>query len=314
MAKLHHSDFNQFFTELWGADAKPFTWQCELAEKVTRPFPVSDSEAAHQTCRSEDTQSWPDAIALPTGAGKTACLDIAVFALAICARRTQSEAGSAVAAPRRIFFVVDRRIIVDAAYERARCLAHKLECARAGVLKAVADELMLMACGGRAAMSGERPLAVHSLRGGMYRSDGWVTNPLQPTIVASTVDQIGSRLLFRAYGRGSSTWPIYAGLIANDSLILLDEAHCAQPFLQTLQAVSKYRRWADEPIGRPFLPVVMSATPPLGVRSVFRDCSGEGRNPEHPLGRRQLAKKPARLADPVKPRKGRGVDTVAKEL
>ena len=124
-------------------------------------------------------------------------------------------------------------------------------------------------------------MAVHALRGGVYRSEAWARNPLQPTIVASTVDQIGSRLLFRAYGRGGSgAWPIYAALAANDSLVLLDEAHCAQPFLQTLQAVRLFQgpRWAHEPLRRCFCPVVMSATPPPGLEDIFRDESDDGRN------------------------------------
>lgn len=319
MAKLEHTDFDGFFTELWGEGTRPFAWQSELAEMVLRVLPDADGEAPLQPRgEDQDTQSWPDAIALPTGAGKTACIDIAVFTLAVRAQRASIDSGRAVVAPRRIFFVVDRRIIVDEAHDRARRLAHKLEHAQSGILKAVADELMFMACGGSTAMGGERPLAVHSLRGGMYRSEAWARNPLQPTIVASTVDQIGSRLLFRAYGRGGGTWPIYAGLIANDSLILLDEAHCAQPFLQTLQAVGKYRRWADEPLGRFFHPVVMSATPPPGAVCVFRDCSGQGLDPDHALGRRQLVAKPADLVDSVKSPKDKAVsngsDTVAKAL
>ena len=319
MAEFDHSDFAGFFTELWGAGTPPFAWQRELAEKVLGTLPDGDGGAARQPCDGEeDAQTWPDAIALPTGAGKTACIDIAVFALAVRARCASIDPDRAVAVPRRIFFVVDRRIIVDEAYNRARRVARKLERAKTGILKAVADELMFVACGGSAAMGGERPLAVHSLRGGMYRSEAWARNPLQPTIVASTVDQIGSRLLFRAYGRGGGMWPIYAGLIANDSLILLDEAHCAQPFLQTLQAVGKYRKWAEEPLGLCFCPVVMSATPPPDAKCVFRDSSDEGLNPDHPLGRRQLAPKPADLVDPVKPRNDTGVangeDAVAKTL
>ena len=241
-------------------------------------------------------------------------MDIAIFALAVRARSASPGPGRAFGAPRRIFFVVDRRIIVDEAYERARRLAAKLECAETGVLKTVADELRLLACGGSTALGNERPLVVYSLRGGMYRSEAWARNPLQPIVVASTVDQIGSRLLFRAYGRGAGTWPVYAGLIANDSLILLDEAHCAQPFLQTCRAVGKYREWAEEPLGRCFHPVVMSATPPPAAKCVFRDRSGEGSDPHHPLGQRQMAVKPAALVEPVEAPETEGADRGADEL
>ncbi len=238
-------------------------------------------------------------------------MDIAVFALAAQARRL--DEGQAITAPRRIFFVVDRRIIVDEAYERARRLADKLAQATGGILKTVKDNLRHIGQGVSDWTEGEPPLAVHALRGGMYRSEAWARNPLQPTIVASTVDQVGSRLLFRAYGRGFGTWPIYAGLIANDSLVLLDEAHCSQPFQQTLHAVRKYVAWAGAPLERCFHPVVMSATPPP-VQDVFDDPSDEGTDPEHPLGRRQLARKPAKLREVTKAKGKRATAELSKEL
>ena len=312
--ELSHTDFPDYFAALWGEQVKPFAWQFALAKRVLNaPDGPAETPAADPTSASTHrSRSWPDAIALPTGAGKTACLDIAVFALAAQAHRLGS--GRVMIAPRRIFFVVDRRIIVDEAHDRARRLAGNLEAAKGGILKTVADRLRHLAGGGETGLDDERPLAVHSLRGGMYRSEAWARNPLQPTIVASTVDQIGSRLLFRAYGRGPGTWPVYAGLIANDSLVLLDEAHCAQPFLQTLQAVAKFRTWAEAPLGRGFHPVVMSATPPTGAKNVFRDLSGEGRDPSHPLGRRQLASKPASLRIAAKAKSEKAACELAKEL
>ena len=289
-------DFTEFFTALW--NKRPFRWQAELAKRVLEREKVSADlldigvpSGANGTAAS----SWPDTIALPTASGKTACMDIALFVLAAQASRIGSK--QPITAPRRIFFVVDRRVIVDEAYERARRLACKLAQAQDGVLKIVADALRHIACGEEAGFEKERPLVAYALRGGIYRSEAWARNPLQPIIVASTVDQVGSRLLFRAYGRSFGTWPVYAALVANDSLILLDEAHCAQPFLQTLRTVCHYRTWAQEPIQRCFHPVVMSATPP-NMNNVFRDLSGEGRDPDHPLGRRQLARKPALLQVP----------------
>ena len=309
--------FGEFFEALWGN--RPFAWQSDLAARV-----LSDPEGLPQSPSTEDPSedarqasgsSWPEAIALPTASGKTACMDIAVFGLA--AQAVRLAKGQVITAPRRIFFVVDRRVIVDEAYERARRLADKLAAATDGVVKTVKDNLL---CIGRGQSNrtvteaDERPLSVHALRGGMYRSESWAHNPLQPTIVASTVDQVGSRLLFRAYGRGSGTWPIYAGLIANDSLILLDEAHCSQPFLQTLQAVRRYRTWASTPLQRCFFPVVMSATPPSGLRDVFEDTSDEGTDKTHALGRRQLAEKPARLDEVANAKGARVTDIFSKEL
>ena len=216
MNELSAADFATFFQALWGKT--PFAWQENLAERVLE--------------RANDPDAWPEAIVLPAAAGKTACLDIAVFALA--AQSSRLDRDESITAPRRIFVVVDRRVIVDQAFERARSVARYLKESQEGILKDVADRLRQIACG-------ETPLAAYQLRGGMYRSEAWARDPLQPVIVASTVDQIGSRLLFRAYGRSSGTWPIYAGLAGNDSLMFLDEAHCAQPFMQTLQAVRHFR-------------------------------------------------------------------------
>lgn len=278
--------FRDFFTALWGKDKPPFAWQERLAARVLGSDAPNDS--------GEGCSPWPQAIALPTAAGKTACMDIAIFALAAQALRIPD--GGRITAPRRIFFVVDRRVIVDEAYDRARKLASKLDEAKQGVLREVADSLRRISHGSANGFEVERPLTVHMLRGGMYRSDSWARNPLQPAVIASTVDQVGSRLLFRAYGRRSGTWPIYAGLVANDSLILLDEAHCAQPFMQTLHSIQKFRNWAESSLGRQFNPVVMSATPPSGLTDVFLDNSGQAADPTHPLGKRQLAPKRAVLS------------------
>ncbi len=285
MTELNVQGFDAFFNELW--KKPPFAWQHELATRVL-----------------EDETPWPEVIALPTAAGKTACLDIAVYALAAQADRLAS--GIILTAPRRIFFVVDRRVIVAEAFERARTMAKKLRLADGGMLKDVADRLRMLS-------GGNEPLACFQLRGGMYRSDAWAKSPVQPTIVASTVDQLGSRLLFRTYGRSFKAWPIQAGLAGNDSLILLDEAHCSQPFLETLQSIRKYRAWAETPLHNPFHTVVMSATPPRGVTDIFQDTSGEPKNLLHPLGKRQLSSKPAKLV-PAKAKGKNATKDLAKEL
>jgi CRISPR-associated endonuclease/helicase Cas3 len=295
MAELSAQRFAEFFKALWGYP--PFAWQSALAARV-----MTDSSA-----------SWPQAIALPTAAGKTACMDVAVYALAASLQRRGSVVRCA--APRRIFFVVDRRIIVDEAHERALELGRKLAGATDGILKEVADALRQIAYGRDEGWEEEAPLLAFQLRGGMYRSEAWARSPLQPIVVASTVDQVGSRLLFRAYGRGPGMWPVFAGLVANDSLIFLDEAHCAKPFLETLQAVARFRKLASKPLFTCFHSVVLSATPPGGIEDVFEDKSSEPRNPDHPLGRRQLAQKPARLIDPVPAKSaGKSSDAFARAL
>lgn len=233
---------------------------------------------------------WPSVIDLPTASGKTACMDAAIYALAAQAE----EPVWARSAPRRIWFVVDRRIVVDEAYERAQTIAHKLEAARNGPLKDIADRL-------RAVSGTERPLAVARLRGGVLRDDGWARLPSQSAIITSTVDQLGSRLLFRGYGHSARTAPIFAGLAAHDSLILLDEAHLSVPFVQTLGAVKCFRaeKWSKRPIRTPFAFCMLSATPLKGVApdDVFPGRE-RGSALDHPeLQRRIRASKPAELVE-----------------
>ena len=213
--------FSDFFFAIHGY--MPFPWQQMLV----------------------DREAWPDAIDLPTASGKTACIDAAIYRLAI---------GKPM--PRRIWFVVDRRIVVDEAHERAKRIAKALSDDPA--LNFIADAL-------RAHGNGKCPLAVARLRGGAWRDDsGWSRDPRQPAVICSTVDQLGSSLLFRPYNHGANTASIYAGLAGNDSLIILDEAHCSQPFRQTLTAISRFRKapWCSEPIPSPFKFTIMSATLP----------------------------------------------------
>ena len=204
-------DFPVFFRALWGYE--PFPWQDMLAERLVDGM-------------------WPGVLDLPTAAGKSACIDAAIYALAAQADRPVDKR----TAPRRIWFVVDRRIVVDQAYERASEIAKKLEGPREDSLRHVAARL-------RQVSGTDKPLTAARLRGGILRGNRgnqWARMPSQPAVISSTVDQLGSRLLFRGYGHGKLTASIYAGLAAHDSLILLDEAHCSVPFLQTLQRIEDY--------------------------------------------------------------------------
>jgi len=272
------TDFPSFFRALWASprwpEPEPFPWQTMLAQRAAGG-------------------EWPKAISLPTASGKTACLDVAVFGLAATANQ-----GTETRLPRRIWFVVDRRIVVDEAFERAKEVASKLAAAKSGPLSEVAQAL-------RSLSGTARPLAVARLRGGTWTSKDWARLPSQPTIVCSTVDQVGSALLFRAYGHSNETASIYAGLAAHDSLIILDEAHCAVPFMQTLEAVARYREepWGERPLKTPFRYCVMSATPPEGTpeAAVFPTRSERAAALDHPrLQKRLTARKLATLVKPVR--------------
>lgn len=273
--------FEEYFSALHGHG--PYPWQRRLAERAV-------------------AGDWPAAIDLPTGSGKTACLDVTVFALACQATRPASERSAA----RRIFFCVNRRVIVDEAYTRARRIAAtiwKAEREGDGILAEVAAALRQI--GGTAGRVDDiPPLDALELRGGIYRDNRWARSLTQPTIVCTTLDQLGSRLLFRGYGVSNGAAPIHAALVAYDSLILLDEAHISEPFRQTLTAVRGYldpERWAERPVGmRPLTVVPMTATPPgdLPEKRLIR-LDDDDRSVEA-LAQRLAAAKLAELRPPAK--------------
>lgn len=268
--------FDDYFEQLHGYS--PYPWQQRLAARTMGG-------------------DWPGAIDLPTGSGKTACLDIAVFALAYQASLPVRER----TAPRRIFFCVNRRVIVDEAYRRARHIAEKIWAAEKNgddVLAEIAASLRTIA-GTSDRLDDVPPLDVLELRGGIYRDNRWARSTTQPTIICTTLDQLGSRLLFRGYGVSPNAAPIHAALIAYDSLVLLDEAHISEPFRQTLDFVTRYldpAKWAERSIGiKPVVVVPMTATPNEAMRQRgLIQLEDEDRAIEA-LRDRLAAPKPARL-------------------
>jgi CRISPR-associated endonuclease/helicase Cas3 len=281
---LTSEDFPSFFEAVYGLE--PFPWQCSLVRHVL------------------EHGAWPAVLDLPTGSGKTAVLDIAVFALA-------ATAGSNEQSPRRIVFVVDRRVVVDQASERAKELARRLNTAGAGpdgrddVVGKVRAALLRLAGGSRptathAAGAARMPLHVSVMRGGVPRDNTWTVRPDQPTIVLSTVDQVGSRLLFRGYGVSDSMKPVHAGLLGADTLFLLDEVHLSQPFADTLGQAERYMGHGGFGGQRRWQLVQMSATPRAaaeGRGSPPFTLGPEDRDEQQaePLVRRLRAVKEARL-------------------
>ena len=236
--ELEPDDFGPFFRAIHGVD--PFPWQARLLLQIA------------------EADVWPDVLDLPTGSGKTVALNIAVFHLAMDAHKGENRR-----APARIAFVVDRRLIVDDAYNRAK----RIETVLASVARdASAPEVVRKVTTrlGRLTERPERPLLARRLRSGMPRQDDWTRTPTQPTILCSTVDQVGSRLLFRGYGLSDSMKPVHAGLLGSDCLILLDQVHLSEPFRQTLKLVARHRvSWRDPDWSpaTPFATALLTATP-----------------------------------------------------
>ena len=218
---LAATDFPTFFKEVHGW--RPFPWQEALLRRVL-------------------DRGWPALVDVPTGLGKTAVLDIAVFVSALRSEHAR----------RRVFLVVDRRLIVDQAYEHAECIQQALADARPGtVCYSVARNL--------AAYGDDGPvLDVTRMRGGVSWSWKWLERPDRHAVVTGTVNQVGSRLLFRGYGVGERLRPIDAALVGTDSLIIVDEAHLSDAFLSTLRDI---QRIETARVGPPPTIVAMSASP-----------------------------------------------------
>lgn len=248
---------------------EPFVWQQCLLEQIVRE------------------KKWPRVLDLPTSAGKTTCIDIALFALALDAASGPEERWC----PRRIVMVVDRRVIVDQAAERGRAILRALRVSSNAAVIEVAKRLRLLS------RAGEEPVGVFTLRGGIPKDDGWARTPDQPLIIASTVDQIGSRMLMQGYGVSQSMRPVHAGLLANDTLLLLDEAHLSEPFRQTLDQLTRLRaRFSNNGMRTRFCQVFLSATPVLAGEQPF-ELPEEDKRPDSPLGPRLHVRKPTRIVE-----------------
>lgn len=269
---LRVDDFESFHEAVHGNGRVPFPWQSRLLREVI------------------ERRGWPAVLDLPTGSGKTTCIDIALFALALDSQQPQVTRWC----PRRIAMVVDRRIVVDQVAERGRHILRALSTPTTPTVAKVATALRSLS---RASAD---PLAVFTLRGGMPKDDSWARTPDQPLIIASTVDQLGSRLLVQGYGVSRGMKPVHAGLLGNDLLLLLDEVHLSQPFAQTLEQLDRLRaRFVKtSPLPARFNRSFLSATPGVAASAPFRLDEVESQ-PGSTLGVRLHAKKPAQISEVV---------------
>jgi CRISPR-associated endonuclease/helicase Cas3 len=160
----------------------------------------------------------PQAVDIPTGLGKTS-----VMAIWLIARAMGAEL------PRRLVYVVDRRVVVDQATAEAEKIAAALRPGQHSILVQQIREGL--------GLRQDQKLPVCTLRGGLADDREWTYDPAAPAIVVCTVDMGGSRLLFSGYRLSRWSRSVHAGLIGVDSLIVLDEAHIAPDFDQAVRRV-----------------------------------------------------------------------------
>lgn len=169
-------------------------------------------------------------IDIPTGLGKTMVMAIWLIARAQKAR-----------VPTRLIYVVDRRTVVDQSSDLARKLRDNCKQAL-----------------------GIEPPAISTLRGQLADNREWSNDASKPAIIIGTVDLIGSGLLFSGYRSSYKRRPLEAGLLGQDSLLVLDEAHLSKPFEKLLGAIQQFstRRDSEGAVAgvKPMQVIRMSAT------------------------------------------------------
>ncbi|MBP2453616.1 type I-G CRISPR-associated helicase/endonuclease Cas3g [Mycolicibacterium lutetiense] len=261
MTGLKIDDFAAYFTALRGHP--PFAWQSRLCRMIA------------------ETGEWPESINAPTGTGKSNVVDVHAFVNALCGW------GNGPRVPRRLAVVVNRRALVDAHEQRALELSESLKSPHSAILRQVAEGLR------RLQYESSPPndvLALATLRGGLLPDRSWVDDPTSCTILCATPDMWGSRILFGGYGASPQAHPREAGLLAFDSVMVLDEAHLNTQLLQTARRVRELVQRFPTPA--PALQVVATTATPLDGRERSVGVSAEDVATDTNLARRLTRPKP----------------------
>jgi CRISPR-associated endonuclease/helicase Cas3 len=213
----------------------PFPWQEKLyAKLLTGELPVHCD--------------------VPTGLGKTSVTAVWVAALGA----SLSDPTSAGRVPRRLVYVVDRRVVVDQATSEVERLRDRLAKSKADDSLALLRPLVAALCNS-ATVPDPAGITVSTLRGKFADNHAWHLDPSRPAIIVGTVDMIGSRMLFAGYGGLGRNWrSLQAGLLVQDAWVVLDEAHLV-PAFETLLGGIELQQARGQALS-PFGVTRMSAT------------------------------------------------------
>lgn len=190
----------------------------EVFEQLTGNKPLPWQSRLFSIFRHKPLHEWPTHVDLPTGLGKTSIVHLWLIALA------QQLQSNTVTLPRRLIYVVNRRTVVDQATDIAEQIKEKPP------LEGFDKDWF----------------TISTLRGQFADNGKWAANPARPAIIVGTVDMIGSRLLFSGYGRGYRHRPLHAGFLAQDALLIHDEAHLEPAFQKLLNAIKDEQTRSNE--------------------------------------------------------------------
>lgn len=271
-APLTAADFPAFFEETTGH--VPFAWQVRLLERLLRDG------------------RWPDAIGAPTGAGKSAVIEVHAFANA-------ATALSEVRIPRRMAIVVGRRALVDSHAARAKKLAERLVSAHSGSVSARVRDALCEIAQATGEQAGKLPVPLRTflLRGAAPRDRSWMDDVLSCTIICATPEMFGSRLLFRGYGSSRLARAREAGLFAYDTVLVLDEAHLTRQLELTARRVGELETMSPLAPGVPVLQVVSTSATLTGESDDDVEEVREDDLDDEALRRRLCTPKPVHIVE-----------------
>ena len=196
----------------------------QLFEKATTntPFPYQE--------RLATSESLPNLLDIPTGAGKTAAI-----MLAWLWRRRFASAEVRKATPRRLVYCLPMRVLVEQTADACRIWLENLGFHT----------------------NSDHAISIHILMGG-ERDNDWDLYPEKDAILIGTQDMLLSRALNRGYATSRYRWPAQYALLHSDSLWVFDETQLFGVGLKTSAQLEAFRRIYGTPF--PSHSLWMSAT------------------------------------------------------
>jgi len=158
----------------------------------------------YQTLLAE-SDTWPDLLEAPTGAGKTEAVVLAW----LWRRRFGNDM------PRRLVYCLPMRVLVEQTRKRVGTWLNNLS--EAGKVD------------------------VHVLMGGEQADVDWDNRPEREVIFIGTQDMLLSRALNRGYALGRARWPLPYALLNNDCLWVFDEVQLMGSGLLTTAQLAAFR-------------------------------------------------------------------------